>query len=655
MVKRGKHPANTNHFFEETRKKISDKLHLIAMIVAIPACTMSGIRLITIGFKPLFLLDVIFAIVVTLTYIYRNRFNYYFRIVFLLAYFFLMGIFSLHTFGLMGLGLLILFIASVILTALFGIRYGMVASAISVITVGFYLYAFYKHWIVIDINPNSLVYDGYHLLTRGIFFFSYLIVTIIIIGYINRSFALAYQKLGVSESRFNLAISSVDEVVWDFDFTNRNFYVSSKFEEVVRITSQDQFKSLKDWLFRIHPDDRSLLLERMRSHKKGESPTIWVEYRFKDDHGQWQWLQTRAKIVERNANGSPARLVGTHANITYFKKLHDELVEIENRYRTLFLMANDPILIIGKQGLIIDANLNAAKVFGYTADSIIGQNIVDLCSKSDSNSKRFTELFANNSDIISNNRYELTMLRGKADPFPVEVSIASITDFGENLHQVVINDLTLQRRFEREKINAVAEMEERERQRLASNLHDDVGPLLSSLNIYLSLLANHKGNQDELVASMQDILRDTIASVREISHNLSPQNLLTDGLVIALTRHFERYNSIINIHFVHNLENQLLTRIIEITCYRVLKEFLNNTIKYANASNVYVKLFLENSKLTLIYTHDGEGFDFKKEMQKSKGIGLINIVERLDSIKAKYRVNSEPLKKGFSFELTMNV
>lgn len=654
MTRKKKNSAFVNQIFEETRKNISDRLNLIAMLVAIPACTLSGIRLFTIGFKPLFLIDLVFAVIVTLTYIFKARFYYQLRITFLLAYFFLIGVLSLHTFGLMGFGVLILFIVSVILTALFGLRYGMVAIAISLITVSFSLYAFYKQWITFDLNFNSLAYDGYHLFTRGIFFFSYLVVTVVIVGYINRSFAQAYSKLELSESRLNLAISSVDEVVWDFNLINRSFFVSDKFDDVVKISSKDNIKTLKDWLLRIHPDDRKPLLERIRTHILGETPVIWAEYRFKDDYGQWQWLQTRARIIERKANGFPERVIGTHSNITIYKKLHEELLEVENRYRTLFLMANDPILIVAKNGLIVDANLKASKIFGYTSDSITGQNIADLCSKSDSNSLNFINLFADNK-IIPTNRFELIMLRNQSEPFPVEASIASITDFGESLHQVVIHDLTLLQRFEREKINAVAEMEERERQRLASNLHDDVGPLLSSLNMYLSLLANHKGNQDELVASMQDILRDTIASVREISHNLSPQNLLTDGLVIALTRHFERYNSIINIHFDHNLENQRLSRIIEITCYRILKEFLNNTIKYANASNVYVKLFLENSKLTLTYHHDGEGFDFKKEMQKSKGIGLINIVERLNSIKAKYRVNSEPFKKGFSFELTMNV
>ncbi|MEW5846756.1 MAG: PAS domain S-box protein [Bacteroidota bacterium] len=458
----------------------------------------------------------------------------------------------------------------------------------------------------------------------------------------------------MSESRLNLAISSVDEVVWDFDLANRNYYVSDRFEEVISINYKDNIKSLKDWLLRIHSEDRTPLLEKMRSHVKGESPSIWAEYRIKDDNGQWQWIQTRAKIVERNRSGSPVRVVGTHANITHYKKLHEELVATENRYRTLFLMANDPILIVGKNGLIVDANIKAATIFGYTSDSIIGQNITDLCSKDDNNSVSFTELFTSISNIIPNNRYELTMLRNKTEPFPVEANIAPVTDLGENLHQVVIHDLALQRRFEREKINAVAEMEERERQRLASNLHDDVGPLLASLNMYLSLLANHKGNSDELVANMQDILRDAIASVREISHNLSPQNLITHGLVVALDRHFQRYNNIINIHFSQNIDNRRIPKVIEITCYSVVKELLNNTIKYAEASNINVKLFIETSNLLLSFTHDGKGFDIEREIQRSKGIGLTNIIERLKSIKANYRFSSEP-SKGLSFQMSVNI
>lgn len=653
MAKKRKSANAAFRFFEETRRSISDRLHFIAMLVAIPACTFSGIRIFTIGFKPLFLLDVLFAVIVTLMYIFRKYINYRIRIIILLFYFFLMGIFSLQTFGLMGLGMLIIFYASVLLTALFGMRYGIVALLISIVSVSIFLFAVYKHWVVFDVSFDAITYDGYHLLTRGIFFASYLFVAIVIIGYINRSFAFAYQRLGISESRLNLAISSVDEVVWDFDLANSNYFVSEKFEEVVRVTLNEDIKSLKGWLLRVHPDDRRMVLEKIRSHLAGNSPVIYVEYRFLDRYGQWQWLLTRAKIAERDAENVPLRVLGTHSNITHYRKLREELVETENRYRTLFLLANDPILIIGKSGFIVDANIRACKIFGYTTDSIVGVRVTELCCRTDGSSDLLAGVFEGDQHKIAENRMELTMLRNKAEPFPVEISIASITDLGQTFHQLVIHDLTLQRRFDREKLNAVVEMEERERQRLASNLHDDVGPLLASLNMYLSLMANHKGNPDELVTNMQEILRDAIASVREISHNLSPYNLITAGLVVAFNRHFQRYTDIIKIHFNQNIDEQRFATAIEVALYRVVKELLNNTIKYANAANVYINLNLENQNLKLEYADDGKGFDFESAIQKSNGIGLTSIVERLSSIKAEYEFYSEP-GKGFRFEVIVN-
>ncbi len=653
MIKKKRNIGSQNNFFNETQKAISNRLHFVTMLVAIPACTFSGIRLFTIGFKPLFLLDVLFALVAAITYFFRAKIHYRLRMLFLLTYLFLIGVFSLQTFGLIGFGMLIIFTVSVILTVLFGFRYGLVALFFSLVTVSFYLYAFYMHWITFDYSFDSIAYNGYHLLTRGIFFASYLIAVTLIVGFINRSFEMAYQRLGISESRLNLAISSVEEVVLDFDLVNQNYFVSNQFEEVVKITSKDKIQSLKDWLVRVHPYDRKMLLEKIRNHVSNKSPDIWAEYRFKDSYGQWQWLLSRAKIVERNGNGFPLRVVGTLSNITHSKKLREELVEIENRYRTLFLMANDPILIVGRKGVIKDANIKAAKIFGYTFDTIIGLNISELCSKTDSSSIRFSELFRTDIGIIPTNRYELTMLLDRTVPFPVEASIATINDLGQSFHQVVIHDLTLQRRFELEKFNAIAEIEERERQRLAANLHDDVGPLLASINMYLSLMANHKGNQDELVANMQDILRDAISSVREISYNLSPDNLIFAGLATALTRHFLRFQDVIKIHFSHNLDNRRLPTVVEVNCYRVVKELLNNTIKYANAKNIYISLFIDNTNLNLRYSDDGVGFDFENKLKESKGIGLVNILERLKALKATYKFYSEPFK-GFSFEMNVN-
>jgi len=102
--------------FEDIKGKIADKLLLVAFIVSIPAGLVSGIRIFTMGFKILFVIDILMAFILATAYFTRTKSNYSGRITFLIAYVFLMGVVALNTWGLFGFGLFIMFFAIIITT-----------------------------------------------------------------------------------------------------------------------------------------------------------------------------------------------------------------------------------------------------------------------------------------------------------------------------------------------------------------------------------------------------------------------------------------------------------------------------------------------------------------------------------------------------------
>ena len=107
--------------------------------------------------------------------------------------------------------------------------------------------------------------------------------------------------------------------------------------------------------------------------------------------------------------------------------------------------------------------------------------------------------------------------------FDVEVSLNMVAINNEVFVQAIVRDISERKFLDQKILNAVIETEERERLKLASDLHDEVGPLLSTLNMYLSLIEREETlNKQEILETMHDVLKETIGSVREISNNLSP-------------------------------------------------------------------------------------------------------------------------------------
>ena len=203
---------------------------------------------------------------------------------------------------------------------------------------------------------------------------------------------------------------------------------------------------------------------------------------------------------------------------------------------------------------------------------------------------------------------------------------------------------------------AVIETEERERLTLAANLHDDVGPLLSSLNMYLSLLGREQtNNKKEIFANMQGILKETIKSVREISSNISPQNIITYGLVKAIDSFLEKGQDFLKINFSHNMGSRRISRVVEVMCFRIFKELFNNTLKYAQANTVWVNLNIEDEILLFSYRDNGVGFDMENTLQQGNiGMGLLNIINRLKTLKATYTFDSKP-GNGVIFEMKLRL
>ena len=190
---------------------------------------------------------------------------------------------------------------------------------------------------------------------------------------------------------------------------------------------------------------------------------------------------------------------------------------------------------------------------------------------------------------------------------------------------------------------AVLEAEENERQRIAKELHDGVGQLLSATKLNLNAASNttNESNaaQQKLLNGIE-LLDESIKEVRNISHNMMPAVLQENGLCTAIEDFIRKINQAESLevtHTIYNLQQDRFDKTAQLTLYRIIQEIFNNIIKHAKAIKVNMECVGHDNEIIVIIEDNGIGFD---TLSKKEGIGLKNIRLRVDFLKGNFDIDS---------------
>ncbi len=206
-----------------------------------------------------------------------------------------------------------------------------------------------------------------------------------------------------------------------------------------------------------------------------------------------------------------------------------------------------------------------------------------------------------------------------------------------------INRLNRQRQLLNKRIlTAVLRTEEKARSRFSKELHDGLGPLLSSARMSLSALSRDRLNpeQREIIGNTTYVIDEAIRSLREISNNLSPHVLNDFGLARG-TRNFIDKSAAMHeakIRFTTNLRAERFDTEVEVILYRVICELINNSLKHSGCKNISLSLAQTGTTLALDYSDDGRGFN--PEAMMDCGMGLSNISSRINSLGGTFDISS---------------
>jgi two-component system NarL family sensor kinase len=210
--------------------------------------------------------------------------------------------------------------------------------------------------------------------------------------------------------------------------------------------------------------------------------------------------------------------------------------------------------------------------------------------------------------------------------------------YQKKMIQEQLNRQKLEMVYQQKMMEAALESQEEERRRVAGDLHDSIGGMLSAIRVGLITMARQLPNP-QVMDQQKKMLDDTINSVRSISRDLMPSTLDKFGLVHAVKELCEEVQktSLVPVHFHEHGEVRSLVQLKELMIFRIAQELVANAVKHSNATAIDV-LIRETDHLEMIVEDNGIGFDAeakRNETTQGKGLGLFNIENRVRLLNAK--------------------
>ncbi|RED92655.1 PAS domain S-box protein [Marinoscillum furvescens] len=447
-------------------------------------------------------------------------------------------------------------------------------------------------------------------------------------------------RLSLANKQFALAISGANAGFFIYDIPRDINYWDRKSAEIFGLPPEPHVGNLSEFLQCVIPQDRRKLRgEYNREYDNADR--FENNYRI-NRNGEIRHIHAQGS-VERNEQGKPIKIVGIHIDETSQVRARQRLEQSERKYRRIFESIKDGYLMVDPEGIILNANPAAATMLGYRIPSqLIGRNFSKIANEPSVNLKYFRSELMQQKEL-ENVRLELR--RKDGEQIIANFYAALQSENGKHIVEATFRDVTREIQTQEQIIAATINAEDKQRKRIAQELHDSVQQLLITAKMNLESIAHRVDELGENIRRNFDVglkfLDEGLMESRSVSYDLMPAAVEDFGIAAATETLVNTMRRASNIDFFYmtNLTNERLPGTVELSLYRILQESCNNVIKYSKASEVHVNLTLKDGLLTLTVEDNGVGFDvFKTTTDKT--FGLTSMKNRATSIGAHFEVNS---------------
>jgi len=346
------------------------------------------------------------------------------------------------------------------------------------------------------------------------------------------------------------------------------------------------------------------------------------------------------------------------------KKTTEAAIKQSEEIRQLIMNSSlDAIICLDKAGIVTVWNPQAEKMFGWTEGEIIGNNLLSFIipeKKRKLLAREFKAYLDTGEWAMLNKVVELTGLNKAGHEFPVELAITHVQKNSSDFFCAFIRDITERKKAdetlkqmesrildqkvqEQKKISrAIIKAQEAEKNYIGKELHDNISQILASTKMFLSSAAKKNDAIKDLIKYPLQLINSSIDEIRLLSHKqVTPlKNINLKQLINNLIEPLN-VNNTAQFVFSYDVNGLAIADDLKLNIYRIIQEQLNNIIKHAAASNVLIAIKAVDKTIHVIVSDDGKGF---KPGIKRKGIGISNMINRIESYNGKLKIKSSPGK-----------
>jgi PAS domain S-box-containing protein len=479
------------------------------------------------------------------------------------------------------------------------------------------------------------------------------------------------RALKEANRRYELVVAGTEAAVWDWDVLQRKVTFSPRWKKMRGFGEHEIRDALQEWKKSIHPEDQPRVLASINAHLEGKTPNYDEEYRIRRKDGTWMWVADRG-LARRDSDGNVVQMAGVETDITARKQADEALHTSERRYRSLFQSMEAFALlepIPGSDGRpadfrYIEINDAGALIRGLPSEQIRGRTILELLPRIDLYwIEAYGQVAMTQQPVNFERQNQMNKRWYRTYAYcPEEGNVATlIIDITDRKHaEQKLQELTktLEQRVAQrtelaearsKQLQALAveliEAEERERQRIAELLHEDLQQILAAARMQLQAVCNTLSDVP-MLSNVERLLEESIYKTRQLSHELSPPALYHCGLVAALDwlagQMREQFG--LQVKLEANEEWQFESPTLKMFLFRAVQELLFNIVKHAGVKNGRVVLSGADKSLILHVSDQGRGFDpeILDLHEKKTGLGLLSLRERVHYIGGNLMIESVP-------------
>jgi PAS domain S-box-containing protein len=469
----------------------------------------------------------------------------------------------------------------------------------------------------------------------------------------------AEEEIRESRDKLSTIITGADVGTWDWNIPAGALDVNDRFCTMLGYKPGTFGSHVRQFFDSLHPDDLDRVNRLAEAHFAGENKFYRCDFRLRAADGSYKWIHGAGRLIDRDHEGKPLRMVGIHLDINERKLADEALKATEEEFRSMFDLAAvgnaqaDP-----ETGRFTRVNRKFCDITGYSEEELLKMTYRDITypEDRDRDTAEIQRVAEGKGGMWS---IEKRYTRKDGRIIWVYVNGTAIRLDGKS-HRTVANivDITARKSSEealqahREALRSLAaeisQTQEKERRQIADDLHDQIGQNLILAKMKLGELnamlpVQYSASIEQVRTLLDQIIKDTRSLIRD----LCPQVLYELGLEAAIDWLVEQTQEKYGLHCVAEITplGKPLEENRRVILFQAARELLVNVAKHARAKQARVILRGDPGSVTIQVTDDGCGLDpslLSLTQSTVTGFGLFSIRERLALLGGELRIDSAP-------------